>query len=202
MFVHTGISIPQAIFRPPHFHSFAQVAAPPIKGGIRSWNHRSRARMWSLSSAQTSADASQDSTANVMAGWGLAKVNRADWRPAAQQHVWRRTSSAGKRPRGRPVKEFSEEYRRQICAGRLVVEPRAHQRHWLDDSKAILKAPTEKVWIARRHDDGWSCKGFAEAINAWRSRLVSATACLRKASAVAYPLIWYRGSANSGSGTQ
>jgi hypothetical protein len=96
MFVHTGVSIPQAILRPPHFHSFAQVAAPPIKGGIRSWNHRSRARMWSLSSAQTSADASQDSTANVMAGWGLAKVNRADWRPAAQQHVWRRTSSARK----------------------------------------------------------------------------------------------------------
>ena len=53
---------------------------PPIKGGIRSWNHRSRARMWSLSCGQTSADASQDSTANVMAGWGLAKVNRADWR--------------------------------------------------------------------------------------------------------------------------
>ena len=40
---------------------------------------------------------------------------------------------------------FSEEYRRQICAGRLVVQPRAHQRHWLDYSKAILKAPTEKV---------------------------------------------------------
>jgi hypothetical protein len=30
--------------------------------------------------ARTSADASQDSTPNVMADWGLAKVNRADWR--------------------------------------------------------------------------------------------------------------------------
>jgi hypothetical protein len=80
MFAHTGVPIPQAILRPPHFHSFAQFAAPPIKGGIRSWNHRSRARMWSLSCAQTSAGASQGSTANVMAGWGLAKVNRADWR--------------------------------------------------------------------------------------------------------------------------
>jgi hypothetical protein len=64
---------------------------------------------------------------------------------AAQQNVWRSTSSAGKRRRGRPVKAFSEEYRRQICPRRLVVQPRAHQRHWLDDSKAILEAPTEKV---------------------------------------------------------
>ena len=71
MFAHTGVSIPQAILRPPHFHSFAQLAAPPNKGGIR--NHRSRARMWSLSYAQTSADASQDSTANVMAGRELCK---------------------------------------------------------------------------------------------------------------------------------
>ena len=52
---------------------------------------------------------------------------------------------AGKRRRGRPVKAFSEEDRRQICPGRLVVQPRAHQRHWLDDSKATLEAPTEKV---------------------------------------------------------
>ena len=96
MFAHTGVPIPQAILRPPHFHSFAQFAAPPIKGGIRSRNHRSRARVWSLSCAQTSADASQDSTANVMAGWGLAKVNRADWRPIgsaaarlAQNLQWR-----------------------------------------------------------------------------------------------------------------
>jgi hypothetical protein len=44
-----------------------------------------------------------------------------------------------------PVKAFSEEYRRQICPDRLVVQPRAHQRHGLDDSKPILEAPTEKV---------------------------------------------------------
>jgi len=39
----------------------------------------------------------------------------------------------------------SEEYGRQIRPGRLVVQPRGHQRHWLDDPKAILKAPTKKV---------------------------------------------------------
>ncbi|MGA8656665.1 MAG: hypothetical protein WB586_11010 [Chthoniobacterales bacterium] len=39
----------------------------------------------------------------------------------------------------------SEEYGRQICPGRLVVQPRAHQRHWLDDPKAIFEAPTKKA---------------------------------------------------------
>src|SRR4029077_2293276 len=29
----------------------------------------------------------------------------------------------------------SEEYGRQIRPGRLVVQPRGHQRHWLDDPK-------------------------------------------------------------------
>src|SRR4029077_13826884 len=32
----------------------------------------------------------------------------------------------------------SEEYGRQIRPGRLVVQPRGHHRHWLDDPKAIL----------------------------------------------------------------
>jgi len=39
----------------------------------------------------------------------------------------------------------SEEHGRQICPGRLVVQSRAHQRHWLDDPKAILEAPAKKV---------------------------------------------------------
>ena len=54
----------------------------------------------------------------------------------------------------------SEEYGRQICPGRLVVQPQGHQRHWLDNPKAILEAPTKKNRIARRHDDARSCKGF------------------------------------------
>jgi hypothetical protein len=33
----------------------------------------------------------------------------------------------------------SEEYGRQICPGRLVVQPQGHQRHWLDNPKTILE---------------------------------------------------------------
>jgi hypothetical protein len=39
----------------------------------------------------------------------------------------------------------SEEYGRQIRPCWLVVQPQGHQRHGLDDSKAILEAPTKKV---------------------------------------------------------
>jgi hypothetical protein len=39
----------------------------------------------------------------------------------------------------------SEEYGRQIRTCWLVVQPQGHQRHGLDDSKAILEAPTKKV---------------------------------------------------------
>ena len=43
-----------------------------------------------------------------------------------------------------PMTELVQ-YGRQICPGRLVVQPRGHQRHWLDDPKAILETPTKKV---------------------------------------------------------
>jgi hypothetical protein len=33
----------------------------------------------------------------------------------------------------------SEEYGRQICPCWLVVQPQGHQRHWLDNPKAILE---------------------------------------------------------------
>jgi hypothetical protein len=39
----------------------------------------------------------------------------------------------------------SEEYGRQIRPCWLVVQAQGHQRHGLDDSKAILEAPTKKV---------------------------------------------------------
>ena len=39
----------------------------------------------------------------------------------------------------------SKEYGRQICPGRLVVQPHGHQHHWLDNPKAILEAPTKKA---------------------------------------------------------
>jgi acyl-CoA synthetase (AMP-forming)/AMP-acid ligase II len=59
--------------------------------------------------------------------------------------VWRRTSNGDKRRQGRPVEAFSEKYRRQICPRGLVVQPQAHQRHWLNDPEAILEAPTKKI---------------------------------------------------------
>ena len=39
----------------------------------------------------------------------------------------------------------SEEYRWQICSGRLVVQSQGHQRHGLDDPKAILEALAKKL---------------------------------------------------------
>src|SRR5262249_23626361 len=85
----------------------------------------------------------------------------------------------------------SKEYGRQICPGRLVVQPQGHQRHWLDDAKAILEAPTKKIRIARRHDDARSSKGLRGGYQCLevQVRLVSATACPKKASTVAYPVI-------------
>ena len=39
----------------------------------------------------------------------------------------------------------SEEYGRQMRPCWLIVQPQRHQRHGLDDSKAILEAPTKKI---------------------------------------------------------
>src|SRR5438067_9833424 len=43
--------------------------------------------------------------------------------------------------------------RRQVGAGRLVVQPGGHQRHELDDPEAVLQAPAEQLPVADRHED-------------------------------------------------
>src|SRR5579864_212386 len=45
----------------------------------------------------------------------------------------------------------SEQNRRQVGARWLVVKADGHQGHWLDNTKAILKAPAKQSGIARRH---------------------------------------------------
>ena len=48
--------------------------------------------------------------------------------------------------------------RRQIGAGRLVVEANAHQRHLRDQPQPIVEAPRENLVVARRHQKAGSGK--------------------------------------------
>jgi 3-oxoacyl-[acyl-carrier protein] reductase len=63
----------------------------------------------------------------------------------------------------------SKEYGRQICPGRLVVQSRGHQRHWLDDPKAILEAPAKKA-VSNEHQSYVVIAGLARHSSIFRVR--------------------------------